>query len=652
VWVASVLAVSTSLIGDGRLRALGRRDLTQPFTGTAVILPAIAAALVVGAAIAIRRPHHPVGWLFLALGGAMAFSGPLDFYVRYGAVARPGSLPAAAALAGASDSFFVLWLVLVGLALQLTPTGRPLSPRWGRLTQAMIAAGLLGVVAMLFNPGPFQSPLQDVTNPLAVPVVGAIAQWALLLVGLVAAPGLIASGISVAVRYRRAVGVERKQLQWMSLFGVALVLFVPAAFISAWTHHPAALLLATGGFIVLIPVGAGLAITQYHLYDVDRILSRAFSYALSTVVTVVTYASVVVIAGQASAQLTESSAFSAVLGTLAAVSLFSPARRAIQDALDRRFNRRRFDAVRVVRRHVDNPAPAVGIEDVLRHALDDPSLRVAYWVDERSQWVSGDGRSTQPTVDAVEMRRHGQPVARVVFDAEHVGRDLVEAVTVAAMPELDNARLRAAISLQVVEVNDSRARISAAQVTERRKLERNLHDGAQQRLLALAFQLQAALVNGDPVRLREAATEGVEQAQSAVIELRALANGLHPTVLSDGGLAAALDELVERASVPLEVQATNARFGPDIELAAWFIMCEAVTNAEKHSDASRIVLTVDEGDGWLSVTVSDDGCGGADATGSGLQGIRDRAEAAGGHLHISSDPGSGTTVGARLPCAP
>jgi signal transduction histidine kinase len=652
VFVASTVSAVVAIVGDSRLRAVARPDLATPLTTTALIVPAVTASLIVGIAIVIRRRHHPVGWLFLGLGGIMAASGPIDFYVKYGAIARPGSLPGAAALCGVDDGAIILWLVLLGLALQLTPTGRSLSPRWARLTQVTVAAGVLGAISAIFNPGPFDPPLQDVVNPLAVGVLGDIAHWTRFPVVLVAGLGLIASGISVAVRYHRAQGVERKQLQWMCLVGVPLVLFVPVAFLSAWTNHPAPLLLATGGFIVLIPVGAGLAITQYHLYDVDRILSRALSYAISTAVIALAYVSVVVMAGRASAGLAKSSTLSAVLGTLAAVTLFSPARRAIQDGLDRRFNRRRFDAVRMVRRHVDDPAPAAGIEDVMRQALDDPSLRVSYWVDERRQWVSADGRSARPTHDALETSRHGQPVACVEFDAEKVGRDLVEVVTVAAMPELDNARLRAAISLQLVEVNESRARIAAAQVTERRKLERNLHDGAQQRLLALAFELQAALVNGDPRRLREAATAGVEQARSAVLELRELANGLHPAVLSDGGLAGALEELVERTPVPLDVHVADGRYRPDVEVAAWFIICEAVTNAQKHSDATRVVVRVEDGDGWLTVTVSDDGCGGADAAGSGLQGIRDRAEAAGGDLHVSSSPESGTTVRGRLPCEP
>ena len=193
--------------------------------------------------------------------------------------------------------------------------------------------------------------------------------------------------------------------------------------------------------------------------------------------------------------------------------------------------------------YLRDPAPGLTVEELLRHALRDPSVRVAFWVDDRRQWVCADGRpapapSAHPGVDRIDAHHHDRPVARVCFDPDRVDRQLVQEAVAEAIGELDNVGLRAAVALQLVEAQQSRARIAAAQQQERRRIERNLHDGAQQRLLALALQLQAAQVNGDPARLRDTVGTSIAQLQTAMTELRELANGLHPAVLSDGGLAA------------------------------------------------------------------------------------------------------------------
>jgi signal transduction histidine kinase len=229
--------------------------------------------------------------------------------------------------------------------------------------------------------------------------------------------------------------------------------------------------------------------------------------------------------------------------------------------------------------------------------------------------------------------------------------DLVTVAALEALPELDNARLRAAISLQLVEVQESRSRIAAAQLEERKRLERNLHDGAQQRLLATALKLQAAQLNGEPRRVHEAVAEGIDEIQVAVTELRAIAHGLHPAVLDDGGLIAALDDLAARTPDSIFLNADEARYPTEVEVTAWYIACEAIANAAKHAHAPSIVVTVDRDDsGALLLQIDDDGIGGADPDGHGLRGIADRAEAAGGTLAVSARAAGGTTVLARLPC--
>ena len=199
------------------------------------------------------------------------------------------------------------------------------------------------------------------------------------------------------------------------------------------------------------------------------------------------------------------------------------------------------------------------------------------------------------------------------------------------------------------EIAASRTRLAGAQRRERRRIERDLHDGAQQSLLALAFELQTAQLNGDPEQMRQALAEGADAAQAAVRGLRDLANGLHPAALADGGLAAALDDMARHSPVPLRVHVVSGRLDPGTEFTAWSVIGEAVVNAQKHAAAHDIEIDVQRHNGDLRLRIRDDGSGGANPDGPGLRGLRDRVEAARGRLTVSSG-GSGTTVEAVLPC--
>jgi signal transduction histidine kinase len=598
---------------DGLLSSAGRPDLT-PFNLES--LPYVVTCLsssTVGAVLAIRRPGHPVGWLFLALGGALAFSGLVDAYAAYGVLARPGSLPAAELAAAVGAISFIPWFVLIAWILQLTPTGTALSDRWRRLAIATTVAGALWMLTGLLWPDTGEPPFDQVRSPLALPAGWLpVMRVVRLAFGVATAAGLVLAGGSLLVRFRRSRGTERRQLLWLAIAVVPLPAFVVLAFYAS-PDQPLLLALATGGFIGLIPFAAGLSVARYHLYDVERILSRALAYLLVSGVLALTFGAVVVAAGQAIGGRLGDSSIPAVLGTLVA-----------------------------------DPSPDTTIEAVLREALGDPTLHAAYWVAERDQWVSGDGSPVTPEPDDLPVTRQGRAVARVRYDAGALDRELVVATVAEATGELENAGLRAKLSGQLAEVRDSRARIATAHLTERRRIERNLHDGAQQRLLALALQLRAAQVNGAPDRLGEAVGAGIEELQTAVVELRELANGLHPTVLREAGLGPAIEDLVARFPVSVVLRAVDRRFPPEIEATAWFIACEAVANAVKHAAAARIEVDVSAENGRLVVRVADDGVGGADPTGSGLRGIADRAEAAGGSLTVRD--GDGTTVIGELPC--
>jgi signal transduction histidine kinase len=464
-------------------------------------------------------------------------------------------------------------------------------------------------------------------------------------VALIAAAGLLIA------RYRSERGSSRRQLRWIALAAVPFPVLIVGAFVAALLNSEVALGVFAGAFAAIVPIAALLAIERDQLYDVDRLLTRGLTYSLLTALLVICYVVVVVFVGESLGGVAGASEISAVVATLATVSVAAPLRRRLQDGLDRRFNRRRFEAVAAMRRYARETPPGVTAEQALRDALADPALRVSYWIEDRELWVGSDGKPATPVTPSVTATRHGHTVATVSYDESRGDRVTVEAAVAEARTELENERLRAAIALQLVEVRESRARIVAAQLAERRKLERNLHDGAQPRLLALALQLRAAELSGDPERARAALSAGVDDIQAAVAELRDLANGLHPGVLSDGGLAAALDDLVARTPVPVRLDVTSQRFSPALEASAWFIACEAVANAVKHARAGLIEIEACQRNGSLVLSIKDDGKGGADCAGRGLRGLADRAEAAGGNLTVTSVAQQGTTVTAELPCA-
>lgn len=648
-WAGVLGAAIVGVAFDERLRDVGRDDLVTFRPETWTLIAAIVSSLVVGTALVVKRSAHPVGWCFLALAVSMQAAGALDGYGVYGAVALPGAVPGAGVATHLGDAMFAPWMAIVGLVLHLTPTGRPLSRRWRRAAIVMSAGAVATLVSAVFGDRRLEPPLEGVRSGLRVDAASGVFDALGLLGTSAAGIGLLVSGASLVVRYRRSTGIERQQLHWMYLAVVPLPLFVPAAFLSAWTNHPVALLVSTAGFLVVIPVAAGLAVSQYHLYEVDRILSRALTYALLTAALVGTYAVIVLAAGRAIAGLADASAVSAVAATFVTMTVAAPLRSSIQDALDRRFNRRRFDASRVV---MDELAQLDGrpVDEVLCRAAGDFSLVVAYWSEQRGRWSTAAGLAASPGPDSVELRRHDQPVARISFDAATVDRDVVEAAAKAALTELDNTRLRAEIAAQLVEVQESRARIVAAQTEERRRIERNLHDGAQQRLLALAMNLRAAHLNGGASRARTALEDGIDELQATVTELRDLANGLHPAILQDGGLSAALDDLARRSSHPIDVVAPDGRFDDQVEACVWFTACEAIANAHKHAAATSVHVHVHVDGTWLELCVADDGRGGADASGSGLQGVRDRVEALGGSLIVDDRRVGGTELIARLPC--
>jgi len=306
-------------------------------------------------------------------------------------------------------------------------------------------------------------------------------------------------------------------------------------------------------------------------------------------------------------------------------------------------------------------ADGTDLRDALARALGDPSLDVAYWFPSGDRYVDRDGQrielpgpGTGRTATVVE--RDGQPIAALVHDSALAeNAELVRSVCAAAALTLENERLQAALRARLAELQASRARLVEATETERRRIERDLHDGTQQRLVSLAMSLGLAesKLADDPSAAAPLVREARETLALALAELRELSQGIYPSLLTERGLGAALDDLCRRAALPATLDASlPVRLPQQVEAAAYFVTSEALANAAKHSHATEVRIRARLERGVLLVELADDGIGGAGTgSGTGLRGLADRVEALGGRLTLSSPPGRGTTIRAEIPCA-
>jgi signal transduction histidine kinase len=304
-----------------------------------------------------------------------------------------------------------------------------------------------------------------------------------------------------------------------------------------------------------------------------------------------------------------------------------------------------------------NPARA-DLRDALARALHDPSLQLAFWLPEFETYADRSGRRVEihpePDRTATVVNRGGEPVAALLHDASLKKEpELLDAVVAAAAIALENGRLESELRARVEELRQSRARIVDVAQTERRRLERDLHDGAQQRLVTLSLQLRAveSQLGAQPgaARLLE---EARNELGESLRELQELARGIHPAVVTESGLDTALDGLVSRATVPVELDIDLDDRPPDaVALAAYYLVSECLTNTAKHAQASCARVEVTREDGQLAVEIHDDGIGGASTDrGSGLRGLEDRVAALGGHVQVWSPQGGGTRIRAEFPC--
>jgi hypothetical protein len=382
LWALVPLSLAVIWRLDHLLRQAGRLDLAP--LGAGVLGPVLAgvSAATVGAVLAGRRPRHPVGWLLLAFSLSACASGVASAYADYGLLAHPGALPAARYVGLLLPATTAPALTCVGFVLLLTPTGSLPSPGWRWWARIAAAAPLVGLLAITLGPRPFDQPYQPTENPFDLANLGGAPLVIYQLSFAVANLAVVVGAASLVLRFRRALGTERQQLRWVALAAVLALLGSVVVLAASALASPVLLGWVVGLYVACLPLAIGAAILRYRLYDLDRIISRVLAYGLLTVLLGGGYAVVVLGLGQL---LGQSSSLAVAGATLAVAALFQPVRRRIQQAVDRRFNRRRHDAASLIaafggrlREHVDLDTLTVELLAVVDQAMQ--PTQVSLWL--------------------------------------------------------------------------------------------------------------------------------------------------------------------------------------------------------------------------------------------------------------------------------
>jgi hypothetical protein len=385
LWALAMLGLAVTVWLDRLLIEAGLPELALLLSG-GNLTSAVAgvSAATVGALVASRRPGHRVGWLLVALGLSLVAFGFTFSYTRYGLVARPGALPAAGYLAGFANGAVFVNLSLTGFVLLLTPTGSLPSPRWRWWAGVQVAALVVAFLTSALAPMPLYPEYPEIGNPLGVAAVADGPLTAAFPVGaLLILVGLMAGAVSLLLRFRRARGLERLQLRWLA-WGAALAAAALLVALTALVVEGDSVVLqaAVGMCVALLPLATGAAILRYRLYDLDRIISRTLAYGLLTVLLGLGYAGVVLGLGRL---LPQGSSLAVAAATLVVAAVFQPARRRVQQTVDRRFNRRRYDAARTIaafsdrlREQVDLDTLSADVLAVVDHTMQ--PTRASLWL--------------------------------------------------------------------------------------------------------------------------------------------------------------------------------------------------------------------------------------------------------------------------------
>ena len=672
-WVIGMLALAVTL---------ALVVLNHSYSEDAIFIPLAVAVTIgwttVGAMVASRTPGNPTGWLMIAVGVSFVIGGVGSEYATYALQTSPEVLPLASFAAWLSEWTNVVLVAAVPLLLLVFPTGHLPSPRWRPLGWLIVGLSAIAAAGIAVEPGAIQVTHEDfITNPIGVAELERLLDVALPVIGVAILLASLGAVASVVVRFHRSRGEERQQLRWFAYaaaLGAGLLICVLVSSIGsqAGEVRPASEIF---GYAFLVAVGIGwpaaigIAMLKYRLYDLDIVLRK-------TVIVTVVAAFITVVFLGALVLATVGGGF--LLAVPLLLLAFDPVRKRARSVADRVVYGKRATPYEVITSFSERMAETYSTDDVLPRMAQ--VLQGATGASAATVWLRV-GREMRPAASSpANGREEPQPIAEdglpslpadLAEEVRHQG-DLLGALTVSMPPNdpIDPPRSKlvrdfaaqAGLVLRNVrlieELRESRRRIVSAQDERAKALERNIHDGAQQQLVALAVKqrLAASLVRQDPDKAAEILAELQTETADALDDLRDLARGIYPPLLADKGLAVALEAQARKALISTEVQADSiGRYPQEVEAAVYFCCLEALQNATKYAGASKMNLRLWERDGDLVFSAADDGRGfdkQAASLGAGLQNMSDRISALGGTLEVTSQPGAGVTIIGRIPPEP
>jgi signal transduction histidine kinase len=625
----------------------------------------------VGALIASRVRGNPLGWIMLVIAVGFVLTGLTDEFLRYHA-AETAPEPLVLLAAWITNWVFLLVLPPIPLLILLFPTGRLQSERWRPFPIALIALSALGALTTIVRPGFVENDQARVVNPTGIQALEAVTSVADIVVWLGLLVCGFASVVSVILRFRAASGDERQQIRWLTYAaGTAIVLLV-GAIITGLSFGEVLIsevfwlaLFACIG--VAFPIAIGTAIMKYRLYDLDIVVKKTVvAFILVGVITALAFLlAVAVPVAIVGIGPDITSIVPIAIGIAIGIGV-SPLRTRARHLADRIVYGGRATPYEVLSEFAERMGGTYSAEDVLPRmaqllAQGTGANETTVWLHVGNElrpvghWPANTAEPVEPEADAAS------------FSVEHRGEQLgVLTLRMPANDPMDPTKERlvrdvagqASLVLRNVllieDLRESRRRIVSVQDERARTLERNIHDGAQQQLVALAVKARLArqLAPRDPANTQAMLRQIEAETQQALEDLRDLARGIYPPLLADKGLAAAIEAQARKSPLPVSVEPDGVgRYSQDVESTVYFCCLEALTNVAKYADASAVTIRLAHEDGELRFEVTDDGRGFDTSVvghGTGLQGMADRLDAIGGRLEVRSAVGEGTTIAGRI----